>query len=436
MNTHLVSISASGHSLPPNSLKAFGNALSLQAKKPQNFGITSLAIGSKDMGDEGTIALCQGLASSNGALLQHLDLGWKQIGKDGLYEIGKTFVHSTCLTELDLSRNNFGNDGIVQLCKGAAAAAAGGEHDDGTAGVTFPALEQLILSECNIDSTGMDVLTKILLGKDNDKRRRLKRIHLAIGSNPIGPAGCHSLVQLLSCADHGSVISHLQASQCSIGNEGVEILSQGCHRGLEIMDISENGITTDGVKKLAASLIHSWPDLVEMKIAKNEIGSDGVSAILESLVTRGGTSESGTESGKNSALKNLDFSYTNCGVEGAKAALRSGGLHTLRLFGNTIGSDGFDAIAPLLRGGHPSIENLDLGGNNAEEDSVVRLLDSIADKKDDSTQSKLAVLEIGGNKFGDKAMEALTRLQSVWPDLDVAHDKPVGESGWKEEDQD
>ena len=82
------------------------------------------------------------------------------------------------------------------------------------------------------------------------------------------------------------------------------------------------------------------------------------------------------------------------------------------------------------------IEYLDLGGNNAEEDSVVRLLDSIADKKDDSTQSKLAVLEIGGNKFGDKAMEALTRLQSVWPDLDVAHDKPVGESGWKEEDQD
>ena len=432
MNTHLVSISASGHSLPPNSLKAFGNALSLQAKKQQNFGITSLAIGSKDMGDEGTIALCQGLAaSSNGALLQHLDLGWKEIGKDGLYEIGKTFVHSTCLTELDLSRNNFGNDGVVQLSKGAAAG-GGGEHDEDAVGVAFPALEQLILSECNIDSTGMDVLAKILLGKDKDERRRLKRIHLAIGSNPIGSAGCHSLVQLLSSADHGSVISHLQASQCSIGNEGVDILSQGCHGGLEIMDISDNGITTDGVQKLAASLIHSWPDLMEMKIAKNDIDSDGVSAILESLVIRGDT----TESGKNSSLKNLDLSYTNCGAEGAKAALRSGGLHTLRLFGNTIGSDGFDAIAPLLRGGHPNIENLDLGGNNAEEDSVVRLLDSIADKNDESAQSKLAVLEIGGNKFGDKAMEALTRLQSVWPDLDVAHDKPVGESGWKEEDQD
>eukprot|EP00986_Skeletonema_menzelii_P011990 scaffold6363_cov98-Skeletonema_menzelii.AAC.2 len=433
MNTHLVSISASGHPLPPNSLKAFGNALSIQASKQQKYGITSLAIGSKDMGDEGTIALCQGLALSNGALLQHLDLGWKEIGKDGLYEIGTTFAHSKCLRELDLSRNDFGNDGIVQLSKGAAAAAA--EHDDDAAGVAFPALEQLILSECNIDSTGMDVLAKILLGQEKDKRQRSKRIHLAIGSNPIGSAGCHSLVQLLSCVDHGSVISHLQAAQCSIGNGGVEILSQGFHRGLEIMDISDNGITTDGAKKLAASLIQSWPDLVEMKIAKNEIGSDGVSAILGSLITRGDTNDS-TESGKNSSLQNLDLSYTNCGAEGAKAALRSGGLHTLRLFGNTIGSDGFDAIAPLLRGGHPNIENLDLGGNNAEEDSVVRLLDSIADKKDASAHSRLAVLEIGGNKFGDKAMEALTRLQSVWPDLDVAHDKPVGESGWKEEDQD
>jgi hypothetical protein len=37
------------------------------------------------------------------------------------------------------------------------------------------------------------------------------------------------------------------------------------------------------------------------------------------------------------------------------------------------------------------------------------------------------VLEIGGNKFGDKAMEALTKLKQVWPHLDVAHDKPIQE---------
>jgi hypothetical protein len=448
VNTHLVSISASGHQLQPNSLKAFGTALSIQAQtqqqqeQQQQFGITSLAIGSKDMGDQGATALCQGLEPTNGALLHHLDLGWKEIGKDGLYEIGKTFVHSRFLTHLDLSRNDFGNDGIVHLSKAVAAAVTAaakdeknGTNDDDDA-VAFPALEQLILSDCNIDSAGMDVLAEILLGEG--KKRRSKRIHLAIGSNPISPQGCHSLVQLLSGADQdGSIISHLQAAQCSIGDEGMEILSNGCHQHVKILDISDNNLTKDGAKNLAQSLCYCWPDLVELKIAKNELGSDGATAILGSLITRSDISDSTDSSTekKNSSLKNLDLSYTKCGAEGAKAALMSGGLNTLRLFGNTIGSEGFDAIAPLLRGGHPNIENLDLGGNNAEEDSVVRLLDSIADKKDDSTQSRLAVLEIGGNKFGDKAMEALTRLKTVWPELDVAHDKPVGESGWKEEDQ-
>ena len=43
------------------------------------YGITSLAIGSKDMGDDGIIALCEGLEESNGGLLQDFDFGWKNL---------------------------------------------------------------------------------------------------------------------------------------------------------------------------------------------------------------------------------------------------------------------------------------------------------------------------------------------------------------------
>jgi len=70
-------------------LKQFGRALSTQAaaavaKKTDDdnemYGITSLAIGSKDMGDEGIIiALCEGLQESNGGLLQDVDFGWKNL---------------------------------------------------------------------------------------------------------------------------------------------------------------------------------------------------------------------------------------------------------------------------------------------------------------------------------------------------------------------
>ena len=85
-NTNLQSISASGHNLPPESLKTLGLALSAQAN---NFvllqndgklcGVTNLAIGCKDMGNEGVIALCDGLGESNGGLLQVVDFGWKNM---------------------------------------------------------------------------------------------------------------------------------------------------------------------------------------------------------------------------------------------------------------------------------------------------------------------------------------------------------------------
>ncbi len=84
-NTNLRTISASGHDLPPESLKIFGKALSTQAQKLNREnnasanGITHLAIGSKDMGDDGVVALCEGLAASNGGLLKSLDLGWKSM---------------------------------------------------------------------------------------------------------------------------------------------------------------------------------------------------------------------------------------------------------------------------------------------------------------------------------------------------------------------
>ena len=89
-NTHLRTVSASGHKLPPDCLKRFGLALSTQAqhltdsfKSMENeelsAGIQSLAIGSKDMGDEGMAALCEGLAVSYGGLLQSLDLALKNL---------------------------------------------------------------------------------------------------------------------------------------------------------------------------------------------------------------------------------------------------------------------------------------------------------------------------------------------------------------------
>jgi hypothetical protein len=73
VNTHLLSLSASGHCVPPDALKALGAAL---ATRKSN--LTSLAIGDSTMGDVGVCALCQGLASGENTLrLEVIDLSWK-----------------------------------------------------------------------------------------------------------------------------------------------------------------------------------------------------------------------------------------------------------------------------------------------------------------------------------------------------------------------
>jgi len=375
-------------------------------------------------------------------------------GKDGLQAIGRTFGSSNHLKQINLSRNqNIGNDGMITFATSIDTASSTANT------AALPSLETLILSDCNIGPLGMQSLAQILTPLADDSIiRRAQPINLTISSNPIGSEGCGTLSKLISIprdkegeggggSSSSSVLSHLFLSQCSIGDEGLVNLlksaantTMGHFSGLTVLDLSENSITKDGVKVIAGSLTRSWPDLVELKLAKNELEGEGVVALMTALVSRSDKVGYSTEDDekKNATLDNLDISCTNCGIEGAKAALMSGGLTTLRLFNNRLGSDGFYAIAPLLQGGHPSIENLDLGGNNADEDAVVALLNSIADNHNTASgttinegsnfTSTLSVLEIGGNKFGNDAMEALNRLKLVFPKLDVAHDKPIQEA--------
>ena len=348
-------------------------------------------------------------------------------GKEGVRVIGKTFASSKSLTHLDLSRNNdIGDKGIICLANAAKESA---ENE-----IAFPSLEKLILSECNIGPAGVESLAGIILGP-NSNIRRLKPIHLKLSSNPIGSEGCSELARLCAIPNKGSLISDLQISQCSIGDEGIQLLANAATSnacvGLTALDLSENIITKEGVSVFAKSLVNSsWPDLVDLKLARNDLGCEGVTSVMAALITRGDRSNNEESAQKkNSTLQNLDLSCTNCTIEGAKAALMSGSLKSIRLFNNRLGSDGFHSISSLLQGGHPAINTLDLGGNDADEEAVVALLNSIADKRNDVhvDESKLSVLEIGGNKFGAKAVEALKELKQVWPLLDVAHDKPVQE---------
>ena len=81
--------------------------------------------------------------------------------------------------------------------------------------------------------------------------------------------------------------------------------------------------------KLAKSL-SGWEALMDLKLANNLIGEEGMVTIARALTH---------------VWNALDATKTNCGVQGATSLIRAMGLKRLRLFNNELRSDGFQAIA-------------------------------------------------------------------------------------------
>lgn len=88
-NTNLKSISASGHSLDSSSISKLGSALAeiYESNEKQHSGnmsfrtkgVVNIALGDRNLGDSGIIALCQSLEKCNGGYLTKVDLELKKM---------------------------------------------------------------------------------------------------------------------------------------------------------------------------------------------------------------------------------------------------------------------------------------------------------------------------------------------------------------------
>lgn len=441
INTHLTCITASGHALPPSLLSIIGAAIASAASKENRIddkgGIVRIALGDKAMGDEGVVALCEPLESGSGCRLELVDLGWKGLSKKGMTALGKTFGISPTILSLNLSRNTkVGDDGLASFCAAAIERSRNNSRasEERELGPTvFPVLKQLNLSECNITSCGLKSLSEfLLLGKErvvssnSHSNSSNANLSLQLNSNPIGNGGMMSIAPLISHSP-SSVLISLSMIECDIGDEGIRALTSAlensgpCREGLQFLDLSKNKIGPEGGRLLGESLKRlcletgssSWGSLTELHLAGNPLESEGVVGLCNGIYNNG------------SSVVNLNICETSCGSEGAIAALRLPTLTSLRLFNNKLGSEGFEKITPLLKGGHVNLVNLDLGGNSAETDAVVGLLRVFLEKMDgENTASALRVLEIGGNEIGDGAEVVFKEIEAQMPELDIARDRP------------
>lgn len=422
-NTALKSISASGHAISNDALSTFGSALASQQK--QNTGMTSIAIGDEKMGDDGIIALCTNLEDVNGGLLESVDFAFKSISKLGAEMIGKTFGCSQSLKKLILYRNpKIGDDGLVALCNAAMQFAS---SSSSSVSYPFPALQYLDLSECNIGTTGIEALVACFVGGSEHLKEGTKLntnlIDLNLNSNTLGSPSCYHLQHLLSSPSDGhSVLKSLSLKNCSISDDGIEILAttimnQSC-ANLSSLDLSCNKITSKGAIALAKALQdgrQNVPDLNETCLTDNSLGEEGACALANAL-------KQGTNSEGNSVVSKLDLTNTDCGINGAMTLMKCSSLSSLRLFNNNLGSEGIEALSSQLVGGHPHIQHLDLGGNRGNGESVEKLLRAIMEDQSDF-ENALKTLELGGNENNDESLFAAARKKRR--DMDIA---PVKET--------
>jgi Ran GTPase-activating protein (RanGAP) involved in mRNA processing and transport len=399
-NTVLKSISASGHEVSPESLKIFGAALASEGGR----NVCHISIGDDSMEDEGVEALCLEWVATRGGSLEHVDFGFKNLSSKACTCIGRVFGSSDCMKKLELYRNlPIGNKGIEALTLSA------NESDK----MPFRSLELLDISECDIGPEGMRSLADCLVLAS---KHRPNPIDLIASLNPLTPAASSSLGNLIFT----NTLSRLSLKSCSLGDAGIlslfECFKTDSLKSISFLDLSQNNISAVGAQGLASTIKSrkdTLPNLSEINLSGNEMGGDGIVALADALQGPGG----------NSTINVLDLGSTNCEIEGAIAVLHCPSLISLRLFDNNLGSQGFVALSLHLKGGHSTLEHLDLGGNRASEEAVVGLLGSLL-TRNEPDENVLNTLELGGNQGGDGVERIIEGLKSVRPYLDVARDKP------------
>jgi len=396
--------------MSPLSLSNLSSAIVSQGTE----GVKVIAIGDKNMGDEGLISFCAPLYAVNGGPLEEIDFSFKGISTDGAQAIGRAFGGSQNLRQITLYRNfDICDKGLAALCNAA--------NDIDSSGIPFPALNFLDLSECSLGEKGIKCLVESLLGAEKKPSERQNLINLILNQNEIGSIACDHLTRMFWIPHVGkSYLQSLSLKNCTIGDKGVSKLfrSRRCD-GLRKLDLTGNGITMNGIVEIAAAFSGSsanFKDLRELHLSHNPIGQDGTKLLTESL-----RKWSSMKRDNSTILDVLDLSDTHCGQEGAISVLQCGSFETVRLFNNNLGSVGFEALASIVKDEHPSIINLDVGGNRASETAVSSFLRALM-VKHQPDNSVLRTLEIGGNAVGKEVESIVARLKEICPELDVAKD--------------
>ncbi|KAI8338381.1 hypothetical protein BC941DRAFT_19505 [Chlamydoabsidia padenii] len=419
-NTTLKELYCSGHKLDRATMEQLSEALTL------NDTLELLNIGDATLGHDLDLLsiFCEGLAVNEG--LKTLDLENKGLGqKQGAMALlAKSLAGHPTINKVILGRNELNDHCVSSLAEWLTAPAC--------------ALQCLRLEMNDIGSQGAHILAQALAGISNSNNTMASGlIEWDLSENPLTDgaaalakqviARCTSLktlkmmhvctpkeadddLQLPSSAmapeDTERALAAQQQAQLELASPlGSALMTTLCQElqqkqqsNLEIIWLDQNGIESSGLTLLGEDI----KGLKELHLRGNRIDDIGATCLAQCR-----------------SLRHVELGANEIGCDGLAALLETETLDYVGLFGNKVnGFGGIDGQASLPRFEKSQVQSLDIGGNGISLNDVQAMVHMLLE----GGLPKLTLLEMGGN-VEDKDMDAwslvMDELDDRRPDVRV-----------------
>lgn len=199
------------------------------------------------------------------------------------------------LTEVDLSHNLIGSDGLAVLCEAAAAGSvatlrlsgnrvesAGGAIALHTLLTTSSALLELSLANCRLTAEAIKV---VMRGSGEIAPAASSSVVvLDLHGNKLGDAGAALLAMGLKSGGLLGNVTTLELSSTGIADAGAVAVASALRDGCKLtaLDLDCNRLTQDGATALA-EVVSAKSQLVDLSLASNRLGANGGLAFARML---------------------------------------------------------------------------------------------------------------------------------------------------------
>ena len=339
--------------------------------------ISHLDLSGNNFGPLGCLEICK-LLKCRESQLSWLNLKHNQLTDETAKYLAEAFNNNSCqLRTLDLSENNISDIGAQHLAK-----AINNNNCQ---------LHTLDLTYNNISHIGAQHLAEAI----NNNNCQLHTLNLT--ANNISDIGAQHLAEAIN--NNNCQLRTLELSQNNISDTGAQRLAEAINNNncqLRTLNLTANNISKIGAQYLAKAIENNNCQLRTLNLATNNISYIGAKHFAKAI------------NNNNCQLHTLDLSYntiSHIGAQHLAEAINKNNcqLHTLKLSFNNILDIGAEHLAKAINNNNCQLRMLDLSFNNISHIGAQHLAKAI------KNNCQLHTLKLSFNNILDIGAEYLAK---------------------------